>query len=62
MGNGRPPTYKPEYAKQAAKLCELGATDLDIAEFFGVSVRTVYRWKAVSTQLHKRLNYHRFMI
>ena len=42
---GRPSSYKPEYAKQAVKLCELGATDTDIAEFFKVDARTVYRWK-----------------
>ena len=42
---GRPTKYKAEYAKQAAKLCELGATDMDLADFFGVEVRTVYRWK-----------------
>lgn len=43
---GRPTAYKPEYAKQAEKLCLLGATDREIADFFEVDVRTVYRWKA----------------
>jgi len=42
---GRPSGYKPEYAKQAEKLCLLGATDQEIADFFEVNVRTVYRWK-----------------
>lgn len=42
---GRPPTYKPEFAEQARKLCTLGATDEEIAKFFEVCVRTVYRWK-----------------
>lgn len=42
---GRPSSYKAEYAKQAEKLCELGATDLEIADFFNVDVRTIYRWK-----------------
>lgn len=41
----RPSSYKPEFAEQAAKLCLLGATDQEIADFFGVDVRTVYRWK-----------------
>lgn len=40
----RPTKYKPEYAEQTAKLCELGATDADLADFFKVSVRTIYRW------------------
>jgi hypothetical protein len=44
-GKGRPPTYKKEYAAQAAKLCALGATDQDIADFYGVTTRTVCRWK-----------------
>lgn len=42
---GRPSSYKPEYAEQAAKLCELGATDHDLAEFFKVSYRTIQNWK-----------------
>lgn len=43
---GRPTDYRQEYAEQAKKLCLLGATDQEIADFFEVSVRTVYRWKA----------------
>ncbi len=42
---GRPSSYKPEYADQARKLCELGATDIEVADFFEVSDRTVYRWQ-----------------
>lgn len=42
---GRPSTYKPEFVEQARKLCLLGATDQEIADFFEVSVRTLYRWK-----------------
>lgn len=42
---GRPKTYKPDFAKQAAKLCELGATDFELADFFEVDTRTIYRWK-----------------
>lgn len=43
---GRPSKYKPEYDAQAAKLCALGATDADIADFFGVTVRTIDNWKS----------------
>lgn len=43
---GRPTKYREEFAAQAEKLCALGATDQEIADFFEVSVRTVYRWKA----------------
>lgn len=42
---GRPTEYRDEFAGQAEKLCQLGATDSELADFFGVSVRTVHRWK-----------------
>lgn len=41
----RPSKYKPEFVQQAEKLCRLGATDVEIADFFEVDVRTLYRWK-----------------
>jgi hypothetical protein len=42
---GRPTKFKDEYVAQAEKLCRLGATDIEVADFFGVDVRTLYRWK-----------------
>ena len=42
---GRPTSYKPEYATQALKLCRLGATDKELADFFGVSEQTINAWK-----------------
>lgn len=42
----RPSKFKTEYVEQAKKLCALGATDVEIGDFFGVDVRTIYRWKA----------------
>ena len=42
---GRPTKYDPSYCGQAEKLCEMGATDDQIADFFEVDVRTIYRWK-----------------
>lgn len=44
---GRPTDYKPEYAEQAAKLCALGATDFELADFFEVNTATIYRWRNV---------------
>lgn len=44
---GRPSKYRPEFAEQARKLCELGATDADLADFFKVAVSTVALWKVV---------------
>lgn len=43
---GRPTKFKPEYVEQARKLCELGATDRELAEFFKVKEQTVNNWKA----------------
>ena len=42
---GRPSKYKAEYAKQAAKLCSLGATDAQLADFFEVAISTIALWK-----------------
>lgn len=47
---GRPPIYKPEFAKQAEKLCALGATDAELADFFGVHVATIHRWRHEYTE------------
>ncbi len=41
----RPSGFKAAYCDQARKLCRLGATDIEIADFFAVDVRTLYRWK-----------------
>lgn len=41
----RPSKYKADLIKQAEKLCALGATDIEIADFFEVNVATLYRWK-----------------
>ncbi len=43
---GRPTEFKEVYIEQARKLAMLGATDIEIADFFEVSVRTIHRWKA----------------
>lgn len=45
LATGRPSNYRKEYAEQACKLCRLGATDREVADFFGVDVATVNRWK-----------------
>ena len=42
---GRPTKYKPEYKEQVYKLCLLGATDVDIANFFDISEATLNNWK-----------------
>jgi len=44
-GVGRPSKYRPEFVEQAEKLCRLGATDWEVADFFEVNIATLYRWK-----------------
>jgi len=41
----RPSKFKAEFIAQAEKLCKLGATDMEVADFFEIEVRTLYRWK-----------------
>lgn len=52
---GRPTKYKPEYAKQAEKLCALGATDKDLADFFEVAESTLNLWKLNHPQFSESL-------
>jgi len=47
MAAGRPTDYREAYAEGASKLARLGATDAEIADFYNVSVATIYRWKNV---------------
>ena len=44
MPAGRPSPYKPDFARIAERLCRNGATDLEVADILGISVRTFYRW------------------
>lgn len=41
---GRPTKYEARFASQAKKLCLLGATNDDLAEFFEVSPATIDNW------------------
>jgi hypothetical protein len=42
---GRPTDYREEYNEQAYKLCLLGATDKNLADFFEVTETTINNWK-----------------
>jgi len=44
MPAGRPSPYKPDFARIAQRLCRNGATDIEVADILGISVRTFYRW------------------
>lgn len=46
-GPGRPSLYKPEFVQQAAEQCVAGATLMELADFFGVSLSTIKEWRNV---------------
>jgi hypothetical protein len=46
MPAGRPTEYLPEYAERAKILCDSGATNLDLAHEFGVTLQTLRNWRA----------------
>ena len=41
----RRPRFRSEFCAQAARLCSLGATDEDLAAFFGISQTRLAAWK-----------------
>jgi len=43
----RPKKYKEEFAEQARKLCALGSTDIQLADFFNVCEKTINNWKDI---------------
>lgn len=55
MPGGRPSKYKEEYCEQATKLCLLGATDVQLADFFEVNPDTIYEWKNKHTEFSEAL-------
>ncbi|MCA8326176.1 DNA-packaging protein [Burkholderia cepacia] len=40
-----PSKFKPEFVELARNYCLLGATDVDLARFFGTTDRTIRTWK-----------------
>ena len=42
---GRPTDYKPEFDAEAQQMALEGATDQEMADYFGVDVRSLNRWK-----------------
>ncbi len=42
---GRPTEYQKKYCSQAKKLCKLGFTDKELADFFEVEEQTINNWK-----------------
>lgn len=52
----RPTVFRPEFIEQAKEQCIAGATDQELADFFEVSVRTLYRWKNSNPEFCQALN------
>lgn len=52
---GRPTAFREEYIAQAEKLCTLGATDADLADFFEVGLRTIARWATANIAFRQAL-------
>ena len=52
---GRPTRYKAEFAEQAYKLCLLGATDKEMADFFEVDERTINNWKVAHKEFFQSI-------
>lgn len=43
---GRPTKYREEYNDQAEKICRLGVTDVELADVFNVTEKTLNTWKS----------------
>jgi hypothetical protein len=52
---GRPSKYDPKFCDQVVKLCKLGATDLEVADFLEVNIATLYRWKTAHPEFCEAL-------
>lgn len=52
---GRPTEYRQEFVVKVYEMAQSGATDMEIADELGVSVRTLYRWKAVHSDFRQAL-------
>lgn len=55
MPAGRPSKFKEEYVEQVEKLCLLGATDEQIADFFHVADSTISLWKKTIPEFSEAL-------
>ena len=54
-GGGRKTNYKAEYAKEAFGYALLGATDVMLAELFGVGETTINAWKKAHKEFSEAL-------
>lgn len=52
---GRPSKYRKEFVEQAYKLCLLGATDKQLADFFKTTEAAINRWKTAHPEFRESL-------
>lgn len=52
---GRPSKYRKEFVEQGAKLTRMGATDAQLADFFKVTLSTLYLWKVQHQEFSEAL-------
>lgn len=55
MAGGRKTKYNKDNCGQVEKLCKLGATDKEIADFFGVAESTINLWKKAHKQFSESI-------
>lgn len=55
MAGGRPSKFDKSYLEKVEKLCKLGATDAELADFFDVSEVTLNAWKHAHPEFLKAL-------
>lgn len=53
---GRPTTFKKKMIKQARDLVLMGYTHEKVAEFFEVSITSIYHWKSIHPDFSKAMN------
>ena len=53
---GRPTVYMAKYSEQVRKLCLLGMTDVELANFFEISEQTLNTWKRKHPEFLESMN------
>ena len=52
---GRPSKFNPKFCEEVTKLCLLGATDPQLADFFETSEATINNWKIAHPEFFEAL-------
>lgn len=53
--------YRPEYPEQIRKLCLLGATNVELADFFGVANSTFDKWVKAHAEVREAMRLGKMM-